>query len=183
MDSLRGHLLVAAPTLADPNFKRSVVLIIQHDEGGAFGLVLNHTTESTVGEIWEMVADGPCDSSVLVNLGGPVRGPLLALHTRAACSEGEVVPGVHIATNRGHLDQLVRESLGSVRIFSGYSGWAAGQLEGELEAGGWMILAASDELVFAEQDTMWKRAAQIIGEQVIKPILKKAQRPPEPSSN
>ncbi len=183
MDTLRGKLLVASPRLPDVNFYRSVVLIIHHDEQGAFGVVLNRPTENTVGEIWEMIADQPCESQQSVNLGGPVAGPLMALHAEKAYSENEILPGVHFATHKDNLNRIVHESESPFRIFSGYSGWAAGQLENELEVGGWMTLRASSDYVFADADSLWKKVSQDIGRQITSPLLGKMDAPEEPSTN
>ncbi len=183
MDSLRGYLLIASPRLPDANFYRSVVLIIHHDEQGAFGVVLNRLTDNTVGEIWEMVAEQPCDSHQPINLGGPVAGPLMALHTNEACSENEVLPGIHFATHKDHLNRIVRESGHSFRIFSGYAGWAAGQLEGELQVGGWMTLPAEDEYVFGDAEGMWKKASQHVGEGITMPLMGDVDIPDDPSFN
>jgi putative transcriptional regulator len=183
MHSLRGHLLVAAPNLRDANFYRTVVLIIRHDEDGAVGLVLNRPTNSTVREIWTMIVEAPCDISGPVHWGGPVAGPLMALHANQACSESELVPGVHFATHKDQLNRIVREAEQPSRIFSGYSGWAAGQLERELKVGGWMSLKATYDFVFGEADMLWKNASQAIGEQITRALLEKSRLPAEPSRN
>ena len=89
MKSLKGHFLVASPHLADANFYRSVVLMIQHDEDGAVGLVLNRPTDNTIAEVWEMISESPCDVQGCVSIGGPVAGPLMALHTLYAAEYGQ----------------------------------------------------------------------------------------------
>lgn len=184
MESLRAHLLVAAPQLADPNFYRSVVLMIQHDEEGAFGVILNRPIPKTVGELWgEMIGGVPCDSSQPVNLGGPVSGPLMALHADEECSELEVLPGVYFATDKDYLDQIVTTPDLPFLIFSGYSGWGGGQLEGELKAGGWMTIPACYEHVFCGEIDLWKMVAQDIGEEITRPLLPPKFIPASPSSN
>ena len=183
MRSLAGHLLVAAPDLKDANFCRTVVLIIRHDEDGAVGLVLNRPTNSTVREIWTMIVEAPCEMAGPVYWGGPVAGPLMALHADPELSESAVVDGVHFATRKEQLNRLVRDAEPAARIFSGYSGWAAGQLEGELKVGGWMTLPASYDFVFGETDSLWKKASQAIGEQITKTLLERAKLPSEPSRN
>jgi len=140
MRSLAGQLLVASPRLPDENFSRSVVLIIHHDEHGALGVVLNRPADSTVREVWESLSDDPCDSDEPVHIGGPVSGPLMALHTNEECAESEVLPGVFFATHRDRLNRIVQEPEFLFRIYNGYSGWASGQLESELKFGGWMLL-------------------------------------------
>jgi len=183
MTSLEGFLLVASPRLPDPNFYRTVVLIIQHDQDGALGLVLNRPAENTVQEIWSMIGEQPCDNEQPINLGGPVGGPLLALHNSQACSERQIIPGVHFATHKDNLNRLVADPMHTFRIYSGYSGWGAGQLEGELKVGGWMTMPARADYVFGDPDAMWKRAAQEIGEDVTRPLVVKAGQPGDPRLN
>jgi putative transcriptional regulator len=183
MRSLSGHLLVASPRLPDENFYHSVVLIIHHDEQGAIGVILNRPTESTVHEVWEAFSDEPCDSDQPINVGGPVSGPLMAIHTKESCSENEILPGVYFATHRDRLNQIVREPDLPFRIFSDYSGWAAGQLEGELKAGGWMVMPATFDYIFGDAATMWRKAAQEIGEQITTPLLNDVPTPDDPSCN
>jgi putative transcriptional regulator len=146
-------------------------------------LVLNRPTNSTVGEIWEMVSAGSCDSLAPLHLGGPVSGPLMALHTNPACSENEVIPGVHFSTQKENLNKIVCQPDQAFRIFSGYSGWAAGQLEGELKVGGWLTLQATREFVFADPEDLWKQVTEMIGEEITQPLLGRTKRPADPSQN
>lgn len=183
MRSLAGQLLVASPRLPDENFSRSVVLIIHHDEHGALGVVLNRPADSTVREVWESLSDDPCDSDETVHIGGPVSGPLMALHTNEECAESEVLPGVFFATHRDRLNRIVQEPEFLFRIYNGYSGWASGQLESELRFGGWMLLPASLDYVFGDTDRMWQKAAQEIGEQIISPLLNDVPLPEDPACN
>lgn len=183
MDSLRSHLLVASPQLPDPNFNRSVVLLLHHDDDGAFGVILNRPLPSTVGEIWELITNEPCDDPQPVLLGGPVEGPLMALHTQPDCSEREILPGVHFATDKEHLHRIVGHRERPYRLISGYSGWSGGQLEGELKAGGWMTLPATFDYIFASDDDLWKTVAQRIGEGIVRHLLTRSQLPEEPSLN
>ena len=87
MSSLKGKLLVASPQLSDPNFHRTVVLIIEHNDEGAFGLVLNRTSSKTIKQVWERVTDEPCESDQPLHVGGPVGGPLIAVHQHAVFSD------------------------------------------------------------------------------------------------
>lgn len=183
MRSLQGHLLVASPQLPDANFYRTVVLIIHHDKEGAFGIVLNRPLGSTVGEIWDTLDELPVDSPQPINSGGPVEGPLMAIHTSRACSENEIFPGVHFAAHKDHLNRIVQESKREYRMFSGYSGWAPGQLEGELKHGGWMVLPARQDLIFSDPDVMWRTASQEIGEEVTEGLLGSTNIPDDPACN
>ena len=182
MESLKSQLLVAIPQLPDENFYRSVVLMIQHDEEGAFGVVLNRPSDVTVGEVWEQVVGESCDSLAPINVGGPVQGPLMAIHTDTECGETEILPGVYLATQKENLDRLVRQREHPVRIFSGYSGWAGGQLEGEMSVGGWLTTLATHEYIFDEAEDLWKRVADDIGNEILF-FSKGSNGPPDPSMN
>lgn len=182
MPSLKGHLLIAAPQLFDPNFQRTVVLLIEHNEDGAFGVVLNRPSDTTVKEVWEQVGQDPTDSLETINVGGPVPGPLLALHDAGPLSESEVMPGIHLSTQRDALDQLVR-SRAEFRLFSGYAGWGGGQLETELTQGGWITRQANGDYIFYRQDDLWERVTKDITDEVLRPVLKATHVPRDPSCN
>lgn len=169
MKYLDGHLLVAAPNLPDENFFRTVVLMVQHNDQGAFGLVLNHPLDVSIREIWQEIADEECECDSLLHLGGPVEGPLMALHTEPELSEIEVIPGVHVASEKDRLNQLVRSNASPLILFSGYSGWGADQLESEIAVGGWLTTPARYEHVFEQSDEMWKAVADEIGRQILFP--------------
>lgn len=185
MSSLAGFFLVAAPRLPDPNFLRSVVLMIQHSEEGAFGLVLNRPSNVRLVDVWEEATGQPCASRRPIYVGGPVEGPPMALHGRVDCGEQEVVPGVYFSADLDHLQQLLGgEGDGeSYRVFSGYSGWAPEQLEGELEAGGWMTIPATAELIFADDDELWKHISELIGLDILTSTLGMPHMPTDASLN
>ena len=138
--SLTGHFLVASRYLRDPNFARCVVLMIHHSDEGAMGVVLNRPSDKSVREVWEMIGNDPCDRDDLIYIGGPVPGPLVAVHALEAFSEREVLPGLYVSTHRDALDLIVRKQDHPCRLYSGNAGWGAGQLEGELEAGGYRVM-------------------------------------------
>lgn len=167
MTWLQGRFLVASPHLGDPNFYRSVVLLVQHDDGGAFGLVLNRPLQQSVQDVW-LDLDKPfckCDSSVYV--GGPVDGPIGALHNSRALSDEEVLPGVHYTAREELLDVLVRDTPDQFRFFAGYSGWGAGQLEAELESGGWLQADATLSDVFADPEEIWSQLTRRINLDIV----------------
>lgn len=166
MDSLRGRFLIASRHLPDVNFSRAVVLMIQDDADGALGVIVNRPMKSTVGDVWDLVVDLECDCQDPIHVGGPVQGPLLALHTEADLSETEILPGLFLATEKERLNQLVQSS-GTFRIFSGYSGWDSGQLADEMKAGGWLTAPANEELVFSNPEELWKRVTESIGLEVL----------------
>src|SRR6478752_5971102 len=157
MRFLQGKLLVASPHLGDDNFFRSVVLLVKHDAEGAFGLILNRPLNSTLQEVWDAInaesaeeglpeeldLETPARGHQHIYVGGPVEGPLVVLHTQKKFSEAQVMTGLHFAAHKDHLRNVITQSKKPFRVFSGYAGWGAGQLEGELHAGGWLITEAS----------------------------------------
>jgi len=167
MTSLQGRFLVASPHLGDPNFFRSVVLIAQHDDDGAFGVVLNRPLEQTVREFWEQRGEISCDCEACLYVGGPVAAPLVALHNSRAYSDEEVLAGVHLTTRTDSLDVLVRNPPDQFRIFTGYSGWGTGQLDDELAVGGWLNADASAADVFGDPETLWSRLTRRINLDIV----------------
>lgn len=183
MESLQGHLLVASPQLADPNFARAIVLLIQHNQEGAFGVVLNHPLDKSIQELWREVGSAPCHTRQPVYLGGPVPGPLVALHTKPSLAEGEPAPGVYFAAKKMHLDQLVLNEEPAYKIFIGHSGWGAGQLESEIHQGAWRSTPATIEHVFSTDDSLWESVFRELGQTLLKSMLHMKDLPPDPTVN
>ncbi len=183
MKSLAGKLLVAAPQLTDPNFSQTVVFMIQHEPQGAFGVVLNRPSDKSLSEVWELIGKEPCDVDQLVHIGGPVPGPLLALHTLEPQSDQEILPGLYVTGQEDAFQSLVDHPDAKYRFFSGHSGWAGGQLEDELNAGGWLTSEATVDDVFSDHETLWKRVTSRIGLQIIAPGLRPEQIPEDPRMN
>ncbi len=183
MEELRGQLLVASSDLLDPNFLRTVVLIVQHGPDGALGLVLNRRTSTTLKQVWQQVGEATCGRDDLLHLGGPVSGPLMAVHTIAALSEMEVVEGLYFTASAEGLRTLAAEAESEVRFFVGHAGWGAGQLESEIEQGSWLRELATVESVFSSPDDLWLRVTrQIVGSTLISTLNIK-HVPPDPSLN
>lgn len=197
MQSLQGKLLVASPHLGDGNFFRSVVLLVKHDADGAFGLILNRPLSTTLADVWQAIqqeADeaGEPEELLLADLqqseqplyvGGPVEGPLVMLHSLKKYAEATVMTGVHFAAHRDHIRKVIAQTKKPFRVFSGYAGWGSGQLEGELQAGGWLISDANKELIFYTADDLWEKVVQGIAEQILSPSTRTKHVPPDASLN
>ena len=181
-NSLEGKLLIAIPDLGDPNFSRTVVMLFQHDDKGASGVILNRPSDVTVQAVWQEVAEEPSDSQEIVNIGGPVQGPLIALHGSLAFAETPVIPGVFVSLSREHLNSLVNQSDQPFKIYSGYSGWGPGQLESEIERGGWLTLEAEASHVFATPEGLWRQVCDQVGNDILRPHFGK-HVPSDPSLN
>lgn len=156
-NSLRGQCLIAAKSLRDPNFYKTVVLLLEHSEQGATGLVLNRPSSVCVAHALSGHFNLP-DSDAVVFMGGPVEpAALLMLHDVEALSgsESSPAPGVFVGGSAETFEKvLLTDASGEpaaprYRIFSGYSGWGEGQLEGEIERGDWLTHPACHDLVFA----------------------------------
>jgi putative transcriptional regulator len=140
---LTGRLLVATPALFDPNFRRTVVLVGEHGEEGAMGLVLNRPSDVTVGEAVPPLA-GVSGADSLVHVGGPVQPEavlVLAEFDDPSLAATIVVGDVGFASADGELDEVAGATR-RARVFAGYSGWGPGQLEAELEEESWLVEAA-----------------------------------------
>lgn len=184
MESLKGHLLVARHYLLDPNFFHSVVLMLEHNEEGAFGVVINRNTETTIGGISDQAFEEPVDWEKPIGLGGPVTGPLLALHQRADLADQQVMPELYSTTDADKLMTLVREKVEPTRFVANYSGWGPGQLEGELAEASWLVLPASIDHIFCEDETeLWKEVARQINRQNLTSMLELPDPPEDPRMN
>jgi putative transcriptional regulator len=154
MKSLAGHFLVARPVLRDPNFVRSVVLLLQHGSVGAFGLVVNRKAK-LAGLPFPVFVGGPCKSEVLLILHGHPNW----VEPAKDSSERQVAPGIFIG-DAGSLKRISEPPPDGVlryRLFTGSSGWGPGQLEAELATGAWCVTPASGEFLFDMPiEEIWK---------------------------
>jgi putative transcriptional regulator len=141
-----GMLLVASPELVDPNFADTVVLLLDADESGAMGVVLNRPSPVPVVSVLSGWEDLVAEPEVLFR-GGPV-SPEGALAVALVSDQGAAVPGLRPLTDRLALVDLdasaddVDEAVDGMRIFAGYAGWGAGQLEVEIDGGDWYVVPA-----------------------------------------
>jgi len=158
--STRGRLLVATPELQDPNFARTVVLVLEHGDDGALGLVLNRVTDTEVAQALPAWAERAAAPGVMF-IGGPVQ-PDAAIGL-ARCSSGGTPDGfVPLFGGLGTVD-LERDPaditpvVEAVRIYAGYSGWGPGQLDGELAAAGWYVVDEEpDDPWSSRPDSLWR---------------------------
>ena len=179
--SLRGHLLIASATLLDPNFRRTVVLIGEHNEEGAMGVVLNRPSEIEVAAAVPQLA-GLAGEGALVYLGGPVQPEAvvaLAEHDDPADAGAIAFGDVGFIPPDVDADVLAG-AVRRVRVFAGYAGWGAGQLEAELEAEAWIVEPAEPDDVFTDApEQLWSGVLERKGGQYA--LL--ARMPLDPSMN
>jgi putative transcriptional regulator len=156
VESLRGQLLIASPQLGDPNFARTVVLITEHNDDGAMGVVLNRPSTATVAEAapeLEPLVEPEED----VYVGGPVQPSSVIVLAEYQDPDGGVpvfgrVGFVAAGSDPDELATTVRRA----RLFAGFAGWSSEQLEGELERDDWILEPAHPDDVFADEpDELW----------------------------
>ena len=179
-DSLRGKLLVASPALLDPNFARSVVLITEHTEEGAMGVVLNRPSDTEVDQVAPELASVIDGEPIFI--GGPVQPKALVVLAEfsdpdaAAWIVAADVGFVAADTVGDRLEEAVRRG----RVYAGYSGWGAGQLEAELEEDAWIVEAPLPAELFPDDpDALWHDVLERKGGQ----FALIARMPEDPSLN
>src|SRR5262249_31695592 len=170
--NLAPGLLLAMPQLADPNFSRAVILMIEHSEAGSFGLVVNHPSPISAAELLnslDMKWGG--DDSAVVWAGGPGSpGTRWGLREPAAGAEAGVggtiaiTSSISLSTSPERLRAIASQPPRHIRLLLGYSGWGPGQLASEMARGAWLHTAAEPTLVFGTPaDQMWDTAMRTLG--------------------
>jgi putative transcriptional regulator len=182
--SLKGHLLVATPQLLDPNFARTVLLLFEHSPEGAAGVVLNRATEMTVSDVSAQLLEELIDWDKTINLGGPVPGPLMALHGDEDLADRNALEGLYLTVEanklRAVLDRRVEPSL----IVANYAGWGPGQLDREITEDSWYSLPATIDYVFwAETNDLWVEVVRVVNRQRISDLLGTQDLPEDPTLN
>jgi putative transcriptional regulator len=155
-----GQLLLATPQLLSPHFARTVILLLDHDEDGALGVVINRPSELPVQAVLPGWAQAVTEPQLLF-AGGPV-APDSALALALCIGTGPSVGFKRLIGDYGLVDldsepDVVLPDLAGVRIFSGYAGWGAGQLEEEIEEGSWYVVSAlPSDLLHHQPDQLWR---------------------------
>ena len=171
-DSLRGQYLIAAKHLRDPNFYKSVVLIVEHGAEVAMGLIVNRPSSVPVAHALSEHFHLP-ETDDLVYVGGPVEpSALFIVHNAAELDECErpVIPGLYVGCSPEVFETIVRSAANGnpdlqFRIFCGCAGWAPNQLEGELARGDWLVHPADAESLFCTDPyEFWERTLQKVQE-------------------
>lgn len=186
MHSLQGHALVASPYLTDPNFLRSVVYLLRHDNDGAVGLILNRPLLTTVGSLLSEIAGQKIHNPHPVYCGGPVDGPLMLLQV----CEGEEAPAIYIASDQERILEICTPNFpendspeSDYRVFDGYAGWGAQQLEKELSGGGWLVWEIPADQLFADAEYLWRNAIRQIGRDILAGGIDPSKMPEDPAYN
>jgi putative transcriptional regulator len=163
-------LLLAMPQLADPNFARSVVLMVEHNEEGSFGLIVNQPAEQHVGEILgQLGITWNGDSNAVVRSGGPVMpqsGWLIHEPTTLTDPDDSILlaPGIALSTSETQLRRLAERPPRNIYFVMGYAGWGPAQLEYELSEGAWLSAETTSALVFdTPSEELWEASIRSLG--------------------
>jgi putative transcriptional regulator len=179
--SLRGRLLIASPSLRDPNFFRTVVLVTEHTDEGAMGFVLNRPTPIDVVDALPSL-DGVVEAEAKVFVGGPVQPEsAMALAQLEHVEDAAAIAFGDIGFLRPETDPAeLGDGIRRLRVFAGYAGWSAGQLEAELEEEAWILGEAEPDDVFSPApDALWSAVLLRMGGS----YAVVARMPPDPSVN
>ena len=167
----KGSFLIANPVLPDPNFSRTVVLLCNHNDEGSFGLVINRNSGMKSTEVFggsELLAGYEAD----VFIGGPV-SPSQAFYLIRSFGPmpgmEQVCPGVHMGMSWEALEEVLPDLPNpneNIRFYMGYSGWASGQLAGEMDQRSWLTCDAQDQFVFnSREQNIWPEVVRSLGKQ------------------
>ena len=181
--SLQGQLLVAVPHQLDPNFVQTVILVVQHTDRGAVGLIINCPRKPSDGVPRQGKAGRGSDKNAELYFGGPLTCPLTALHCDAALGEIEILPGVFFSGSEENVLAVMRRKRRPCRVFAGYTGWGPKQLESEIDQGVWRTVEATAQRVFSGSEDLWHELHDEALETMYRALLHVRHIPSDPTRN
>ena len=184
MNSLKGHLLIASAGVLAPIFRRSVVLLLEHDESGAMGVIVNGPTGTTMTDLAGRLFEEDFAWEKPLLLGGPVPGGLIVVHGIEAMADVEVAPGVYASIDATKSQEVVSRKVEPSLVLANHAAWAPGQLEDEFDRGSWLATPATSEYVFWRADAdLWDVTIKRINARTLSEILGLRRMPSDPSLN
>jgi putative transcriptional regulator len=181
MKSIKGYLLVASPKIKNSIFEKSTILILEHSNKGAYGIIIDkYQRDTTIEEVWEKSTGYKQKSNQLLNIGGPIDGPIISIHTNKKLGEEYVANKVYFTVAKKIINEIIKKEK-TLKVFVGYCRWSNGQIEQEIESGSWFIFESKLEYIFNLKDSLWN---EILDTEYLK-ILKKSIKniPLDPSLN
>ena len=155
MRSLQGHFLLASPDQPDPTFAETVVLVVEHTDQGAFGVVMNSEKEPD-----DVSSDEDYAAGEVAGLGVLSTGPRMAIHAERYLAETKVLPGVFFSAKEENVLLLMDQTDQPYKIFTGYVEWGKGQLDDDLRRGLWRSVPATAEQIFSAGADLWARLSR-----------------------
>ena len=182
MNSFEGHFLVAARDQLDPNFAEMVILVVEHSHEGAFGVIVNCPRKESR-RLQQCNFGWRSSETERFSFGGPVTGPLMAVHTKASLGERQLLPGVFFSGKEKNVLALMQQAEQPLKVFAGYAGWEAGQLDFEVEQGIWRVAPATAEQTFSDSDELWEQVSRQASRLQLQIMLNLKHIPADPLLN
>ncbi len=184
MQQLKGHLLIATPQLQSPIFGRSVILMLQQNDDGALGVILNQQISTTMTDLSGTIFVEDFEWEKPISLGGPVASSLMMLHTNETLADDEVIPGVYITTDGAKVQELIEKRPEPSLVVANYSGWGPGQLDGEIRRDSWLVLPATvDHVFWSGEKELWNAAISQVKARTLTDLLGLRVVPFDPALN
>jgi len=183
MRSLEGQLLVAPPDRTDPTLARAVVLVVRHTGYEAAGVIMNRPVDERVMVFGGHESKPLCISQRQLYIGGPLMGPLMAVHTNELLAEAEILPKLFFTAREHNVFALLQQSEHPYKIFAGHMGWGPDELEKEVEKIAWKTTPATPDYVFSPSDELWEEVSWHIRETVIQEMFHLRHVPKDPLIN
>ncbi len=169
--NLKGQLLIATPLLRETNFEKTVVLIVQDDEQGIFGIVLNRPATEPLLQAWRQISGDEQTELDHFSLGGPLGGPIYAVHPIESLGEVPMQDGVFLTASAEVIDKVIQSGNERFRIFFGIAGWQPQQLTQELSRGLWHLMPGDSNLVFEDPTFLWERSLLSFGRTTMRSVV------------
>jgi putative transcriptional regulator len=177
-----GSFLVATSALQSTGFQRAVVFVLQNNEDGTFGAVINRPATNSMLANWSQQTGLEFARESIVQ-GGPLGGPVLAIHQDLPIAEVEISDGVCLSVDSKAIQKLSTQNDAQYRIVLGIAGWEKNQLNREMELGYWYHLIVDPMHVFDDHDLMWENFVREYGRQTLEKLLGSSGFPVDPSLN
>ena len=181
--NLQGHFLVAAPKLSNSVFQRSVILILQDDHNGTFGVALNRVAEVESAGEFQSISGVPNLKDASTFVGGAKGGPIFAIHRSRALADLEIPGGIFLSSQAEKLNELMEQIESPYRLVLGVVGWAKEEIRQEIGQGLWLPMSASPDEIFGDPNCLWRECLRRHGRDQLTRIIGPVQFPPSCQHN
>lgn len=171
MNEFFGKLLIASPKLDNTPFCRSVIYVLQDNDNATVGVILNRPAGDQVHAAWRNMVGPQHSTDGLLSIGGPLAGPVFAIHCEQEAGEAVLPNGLFTATQEDNLQFLAKNHQHPYQVFFGLSGWEKGQLAQEIANGNWLATEPDNEIFFSNESDLWKKAIRMIQNHFVKNVL------------
>jgi putative transcriptional regulator len=181
--NLQGHFLVAAPILSNSAFQRSVILILQDDHNGTFGVALNQIADVESANQFKSMSGVPNLKDASAFVGGDKGGPIFAIHRSRALADLEIPGGIFLSSQAEKLNELMGQIESPYRLVLGVVGWAKEEIRREIGQGLWLPMSASPDQIFGDPNSLWRECLRRHGRDLLTSVIGPVQFPPSSQHN